>query len=52
MSRWELYAEAALVDITSALTGKAADAPAALDDALEQLNKAIEELDEGGSNEG
>jgi len=51
MSKWQHHAEAALVDITSALTGKPDDARQALDDALENLNRAIGELDYSGTSE-
>lgn len=48
---WQRHAEAALVDLTSALTGPADHAAAALDDALENLNRAIGDLDFNGTPE-
>jgi hypothetical protein len=47
MSDWKRHAEAALVDINAALTGKSENAAAALEDAVSNLNRAIGDLDFG-----
>jgi hypothetical protein len=51
MTNWKIHAEAALVDLTSALTGISINAAAALDDALSNLNRAIGALDSEGTPE-